>query len=640
MAKPSEVRYEVHVNDGGRWTVFTDASTRGRAIKEAQALLGNGKFDAAKVTEDRGQTREILVWQKEAQRVQKAETITPVEDAPVCEKLDDFYVFEARITAGRLLRQFMDTRAITPLEFFHDTGLIREFTRNDDMKLQAMQCIAGILARKTKKKPVEMMDFLENIADEMTKRAQALDDLDRYSGTLDGGIGASVAEIAKMVGPGERDVALRGVLARRLRKSRDWEGKLIAMLDLADKSTGQDGFALIDEAIAEILDGSEAVQELLGYRRNLATALEVMIQVVTGAHRQGGDDAPTVLSRLSATIERGQLPRARASLTDRVIRTLSSLAPLTKGDRRVQQGAFRTLAQQLIGSTMFVNSGALCVAATLRAKSVMKDEFADESTDEAIQVMIALLPTFATKLGYLLDLHGTDFGARSQEHIISCLADLLASITSVAQIEERGASNERIVRAAAGIRDRLLATTLPQEWRQRFAKRIYDLLITHANPSVVAQAAPAARQTQSVAQPTKSDQVAANRAVTAPAKSAAEEAKRTFAAGEILFSEGEAGDIAYLIVSGSVDILKRAGERDIVIGQVGPGDIIGEMALIDSQPRMASARTTVETIVNVIPREAIKARLDKLEKFDPVLRRLMGTFVDRMRDFRYISADS
>ncbi len=89
-----------------------------------------------------------------------------------------------------------------------------------------------------------------------------------------------------------------------------------------------------------------------------------------------------------------------------------------------------------------------------------------------------------------------------------------------------------------------------------------------------------------------------------------------------------------------MEILKRAGGRDIVIGEVGPGSIIGEMALIDSQPRMATARTTTDTVVNTIPREAIKARLDKLEKFDPVLRRLMGMFVDRMRDLRYMSADS
>jgi hypothetical protein len=390
------------------------------------------------------------------------------------------------------------------------------------------------------------------------------------------------------------------------------------MLDLADKSTGHENFALIDEAVAEILDGSEAIQEVLGYRRNLAAALEVMVQVATGKHKPDG--TATSLSRLSAMIERGQFVRARTALTDRVTRALSSLTPLTKGDRSEQQDAFRSLAKQMIGTTMFANSGPLCVAATLRAKSVMKGEFEDESSERAVDEMILLLPTFATKLGYLLDLIGTDFGARCQNHIIQCLAALLGSITSVSQIVERGASDEHIVRAAAGIRDRLLATNMPQEWRQRFAKRIYDLLITHASPSAAAKpaSAPAA----------------------APAKAPVEETRRTFGPGDVIFGEGEAGEMAYLIVSGSVEILKRAGDRDIVIGQAGPGAIIGEMALIDSQPRMATARAFSDTTVNTIPREAIKARLDKLEKFDPVLRRLMGMFVDRMRDFRFISADS
>ncbi len=470
-----------------------------------------------------------------------------------------------------------------------------------------------------------MMDFLEDMVRQMTGRAEGIGDLDRYMPSLDGGIGNMSAEIAKAKGEFERAFFVRAVIARRLRKWRDWDGKLVGMLDLADKSIGQDNFNLIDEAIAEILDGSEAVQEVLGYRRNLAAALEVMVQIVTGEHKP---ETPTTLSRLSAAIASGQLVRARTALTDRVTRALSSLTPLTKGERSEQQDAFRALAKQMIGTTMFANSGPLCVAATLRAKSVMKKEFEDESSERAIDEMILLLPTFATKLGYLLDLIATDFGARTQTHIINCIAALLGSITSVSQIVEKGASDEYIVRAAAGIRDRLLNTDMPQEWRQRFAKRIYDLLITHANPGAAAPAAPA--------KPAPAPAAAAAQ----PAKPSAEETKRSFGSGDIIFSEGEAGEIAYLIVSGSVEILKRAGGRDIVIGEVGPGSIIGEMALIDSQPRMATARTTTDTVVNTIPREAIKARLDKLEKFDPVLRRLMGMFVDRMRDLRYMSADS
>ena len=84
MPDGSEVRYEVHVEEDGRWTIFTDPPSKKGAIAEAQNLLAGGKFSAAKVTEDRGQTKEILIWHEEAgARAAKAITITPVEDAPV-----------------------------------------------------------------------------------------------------------------------------------------------------------------------------------------------------------------------------------------------------------------------------------------------------------------------------------------------------------------------------------------------------------------------------------------------------------------------------------------------------------------------------------------------------------------------------
>jgi hypothetical protein len=258
----SEVRYEVHVSDGGRWTVYTDAPTKGRAIQQAQQLLGSGKFDAAKVTEDRGQTKEILVWQEDAKRVEKAETITPVEDAPVCTTIEDFYSYEARITLGRMLRQFMDKRGITPIEFVHDYGLMREFQRNDDLYLQSLQCIGAIFARKSKQKPNEAMDFLEGMGRQLMSRAEGLGNLERFLPVLDsGGIDGLAAEVAKAanVGALDREFTVRAVLSQKLSKWRDWDGKLEGMLTLAEKSIGHENFDMIDEAIGEILDGSEAV---------------------------------------------------------------------------------------------------------------------------------------------------------------------------------------------------------------------------------------------------------------------------------------------------------------------------------------------------------------------------------------------
>jgi CRP-like cAMP-binding protein len=58
-----------------------------------------------------------------------------------------------------------------------------------------------------------------------------------------------------------------------------------------------------------------------------------------------------------------------------------------------------------------------------------------------------------------------------------------------------------------------------------------------------------------------------------------------FADGRVVFIRGDAGDHAYIVESGLIDI--REGGR--VIETMEPGEIFGEMALIDGEPRSASA---------------------------------------------------
>ena len=57
-----------------------------------------------------------------------------------------------------------------------------------------------------------------------------------------------------------------------------------------------------------------------------------------------------------------------------------------------------------------------------------------------------------------------------------------------------------------------------------------------------------------------------------------------YGAGEIVFTAGEAGDAMYVLIEGDVDI--RIGNVSIEVAHA--GDIVGEMALIDQNPRSAA----------------------------------------------------
>lgn len=73
------------------------------------------------------------------------------------------------------------------------------------------------------------------------------------------------------------------------------------------------------------------------------------------------------------------------------------------------------------------------------------------------------------------------------------------------------------------------------------------------------------------------------------------------------------------------------GNKEELIAKIGRGEIFGEMSLIDSQPRFASARVVEDGEVTVISQSSLTARLDSLSESDRVLRRLIDVLVNRMR---------
>ncbi len=66
--------------------------------------------------------------------------------------------------------------------------------------------------------------------------------------------------------------------------------------------------------------------------------------------------------------------------------------------------------------------------------------------------------------------------------------------------------------------------------------------------------------------------------------------KRTYHAGEALFSEGQIGKALFIIRSGEVELSRTVGDQVMSLGRLGSGQIFGEMALLEHTPRIASAR--------------------------------------------------
>ena len=105
--------------------------------------------------------------------------------------------------------------------------------------------------------------------------------------------------------------------------------------------------------------------------------------------------------------------------------------------------------------------------------------------------------------------------------------------------------------------------------------------------------------------------------------------EKTLDTGDVLFEEGHPGGQAFVIESGQMEILKASAGREVLLAVRGPGELIGEVALLDDAPRMASVRA--RSAVSLIAID--KSSFDELLRSSPTaLHAMFRTSLARLRE--------
>lgn len=109
------------------------------------------------------------------------------------------------------------------------------------------------------------------------------------------------------------------------------------------------------------------------------------------------------------------------------------------------------------------------------------------------------------------------------------------------------------------------------------------------------------------------------------------EETQTFAAGQAIFREGQPGDVLYIVVEGAVDILIN----EQMLEQLGPGDIFGEMALIEDRPRSATAIARTDCLLTPISRTHFLALIQRTPLFALQVMRVLAHRLRRTNQQRF-----
>lgn len=104
--------------------------------------------------------------------------------------------------------------------------------------------------------------------------------------------------------------------------------------------------------------------------------------------------------------------------------------------------------------------------------------------------------------------------------------------------------------------------------------------------------------------------------------------RKFYPAGTVIFEEGDVGDFLYVVHSGRVEIFQNRPEGKIIIGTVGKGQLFGEMALVDGEPRMASARTMQDCELMLVSGTSFRGHMNEAT---PFIRAVMNILVKNLR---------
>ena len=104
--------------------------------------------------------------------------------------------------------------------------------------------------------------------------------------------------------------------------------------------------------------------------------------------------------------------------------------------------------------------------------------------------------------------------------------------------------------------------------------------------------------------------------------------RRIVAAGEQLFASGSPGDQLFIVLAGTIQILLPSQDGDVVVERFQRGDVLGEIAVLDDQPRTATGRAASPSTLLVVERDDFHAFL---ERFPHYRQRLIGILAQRLR---------
>lgn len=277
-----------------------------------------------------------------------ADASGPIAPGGWCQDPIELYGAPARRMIGRLARRFLDQHRLTPIELLHLPKYHHLFLNTGTYLQEAVQKAALSESARGEGSVTQRVRALHALIDRAVAQA-SLDYRDRPPGKITpDGFAAMIEAIATTFTPELGRRAILTAMTLDLAECQGWADKIARLVELAIAATSRPARHYVDEFLAEMLDGRDALETLLAPSPDIRALIDGVIDLAQGRVPAGRDAVP-VLHGFAALLVESPMLATRAALGRRLRRALAGTAPLTSGEMGVELDAVLWLRQRLTG---------------------------------------------------------------------------------------------------------------------------------------------------------------------------------------------------------------------------------------------------------------------------------------------------
>lgn len=387
-----EIHYEIfrRVGAKGGWTLHEVVTKRDVALTMAQELMASEKATGVKVVketynDDTGDFLTLKIFEDGHNQVKIAPAQEDAPHALPCFKPEDLYSYHARATMSRLLTDYLSRNKITTTELIHRADMLEKLEATGTLYQFAIQKVAVAQAATTTTGVQQIVKSLNELATQAFHRVYR----DQRKGLFPNPEAHQFAELAKSLsGQGNAAYIFNGALARHLREARGWDEKVLMLITIMESAPSEEEprklvLSSIDAILAEVLNGSAALHELMGPAENLGQALNNLVTLFLGKEPEA-ESRGKGLAALTHHFANDTLPEARTAVANRVIAEFKSSKRLCPDSLTEELKTLRSIANRIVlGIGKYLSHEDLIAAFTLRSKRLVVQEAVGQFIAEA-----------------------------------------------------------------------------------------------------------------------------------------------------------------------------------------------------------------------------------------------------------------